>query len=41
MIGSYNQQYEYWATEFCRFDKFLFADWKKDEIDFGNALIKA
>ena len=26
-------------TDFCSFDKFLFANWKKkDVVDFGNAL---
>ncbi len=37
-IGSYERQFEYSSTEFCRFDQFLFEVWKKDDIDFGNAL---
>ena len=39
-IGSYERQYSYADTDFCRFDKFLFSDWKKDDIDFGNAINK-
>ena len=38
MIGDYDRQYEYWDTEFCRFDKFLFAGWRKEDIEFGNAI---
>lgn len=37
-IGDYDHQYWYRFTEFCEFDKFLFAEWKKDEIPFGNAV---
>jgi len=39
-IGSYNRQFECSSTEFCKFDKFLFSGWKKDEIEFGNAVIE-
>lgn len=38
-IGDYKRQFPYRDTEFCEFDKFLFANWKeKDEIGWGNAL---
>lgn len=38
-IGTYKRQFSYAGTEFCAFDKFLFATWKdKDDIDYGNAL---
>lgn len=40
-IGEYREerQFQYATTEFCAFDKFLFATWKqKDEIEWGNAL---
>lgn len=40
-IGEYREdrQFQYAMTEFCTFDKFLFATWKqKDEIEWGNAL---
>ncbi len=38
-IGNYKRQFDYADTEFCAFDKFLFATWKdKDKIEFGNAL---
>ncbi len=39
-IGKYNRQFWYGETEFCKFDKFLFATWKqKDTSEYGNALI--
>lgn len=38
-IGNYRRQFNYSNTEFCAFDKFLFATWEnKDIIPFGNAL---
>ena len=38
-IGKYNRQFNFGETEFCKFDKFLFATWKdKEKINFGNAL---
>lgn len=37
-IGTYEHQYNYRDTEFCRFDQFLFSEWKKDNIEFGNAV---
>ena len=38
-IGTYSKQFSYCNTDFCSFDKFLFANWKKkDVVDFGNAL---
>lgn len=40
-IGEYrkDRQFQYAMTEFCAFDKFLFATWKdKDKIEWGNAL---
>lgn len=38
-IGSFERQYSYSLTNFCDFDKFLFAGWKdKDQIEWGNAL---
>jgi len=39
-IGNYKRQFSYENTEFCHFDKFLFATWKdKEKIDYGNALV--
>lgn len=39
-IGDYRRQFCYSDTEFCAFDKFLFATWKKKETTpFGNALL--
>ena len=38
VIGDYDRQYEYWDTEFCRFDKFLFSGCRKDKIEFGDAI---
>lgn len=39
-IGTYKRQFSYFDTEFCSFDKFLFATWnEKDSIPFGNALM--
>lgn len=40
-IGEYREdrQFQYAMTEFCAYDKFLFATWKdKDKIAWGNAL---
>lgn len=37
-IGSYDRQYTYRETNFCLFDKFLFSEWNKDFIEWGNAL---
>ena len=40
-IGEYRpkRQFQYAATEFCAFDKFLFSTWtEKDVIEWGNAL---
>ena len=38
-IGNYKRQFLYSNTEFCSFDKFLFATWvNKDTTPFGNAL---
>lgn len=40
-IGEYREdrQFQYAMTEFCAFDKFLFATWKdKDKLEWGNAL---
>lgn len=37
-LGSYARQYEYANTEFCEFDRFVFGEWKKETIEFGNAL---
>ena len=35
-IGNYNHQYDYKETEFCRFDQFLFSEWKdKENKEFG------
>lgn len=37
-IGTYNRQFSYYDTDFCSFDKFLFATWnEKNNINFGNA----
>jgi hypothetical protein len=39
-IGNYKRQYSYSETEFCNFDKFMFASWNdKDTIPWGNALL--
>lgn len=38
IIGSYDRQYRYGMTDFCRFDKFLFKGWKREDITWGNAL---
>ena len=39
-IGNYRRQYSYTDTEFCKFDKFMFASWDdKDSIPWGNALL--
>lgn len=38
-IGNYDHQYGYAFTDFCEFDKFLFTNWKYDEIEYGNALM--
>lgn len=38
-IGSKKRPFSYSESEFCHFDKFLFATWKdKESIEFGNAL---
>ena len=40
-IGEYrvSRQFKYTFTDFCEFDKFLFASWsEKDVIEWGNAL---
>lgn len=37
-IGSYDNQYEYAVTDFCKFDMFLFNGWKSDNVEFGNAV---
>ena len=38
-MGTYNRNFEYYDSEFCSFDKSLFATWKnKDSIEFGNAV---
>ncbi|WP_322290545.1 RES domain-containing protein [Paratractidigestivibacter sp.] len=37
-VGSYDRQFSYANTDFCRFDKFLFKEWRKEGTDWGSAL---
>ena len=32
-IGSYDRQYPYRETEFCKFDQFLFSSWYKKRME--------
>lgn len=38
VIGSYERPFGYEEIDFCRFDKFLFDEWRKEEVDWGNAV---
>lgn len=40
IIGDKKRKFDYFNSEFCAFDKFLFATWEdKDDTEFGNALL--